>query len=49
MRGLLDGDVILAAQAYTCFLPQGTYIVATDNQKHISRYVAADEWRNIQL
>jgi hypothetical protein len=44
----LDGDVILAAQALTCGMPKGTYIVATDNQNHIARYVDADEWRHIQ-
>jgi len=43
----LDGDVILAAQALTCGFAPGTFLVATDNPKHLARYVSADEWRNI--
>jgi predicted nucleic acid-binding protein len=44
----LDGDVLVAAAALTFGLPTGTYTVATDNTKHLTRYVDADEWRNIQ-
>jgi hypothetical protein len=38
----LDGDVILAAQ-----VEQVGGIVATDNARHLSRYVEAREWREI--
>lgn len=41
----LDGDVILAAQALTMGEPG--VIVATTNVGHLSRFVAADGWRNI--
>jgi predicted nucleic acid-binding protein len=44
----LDGDVLVAAAALTFGLPAGAYMVATDNLRHLARYVAADEWRNIQ-
>jgi predicted nucleic acid-binding protein len=40
----IDGDVILAAQAIQV---QG--IVATENVKHLSRLVDADEWKNIHV
>ena len=43
----LDADVILAAQALTAGLPSSEIIVASVNVRHISRYVPADEWRNI--
>lgn len=38
----LDGDVILAAQA-----EEAGGIVATDNVRHLSRFVDAREWRDI--
>lgn len=41
----IDGDVILAAQAAS--LSEVNVIVATDNVKHLSRFVPADLWRNI--
>ena len=41
-RQALDGDVILAAQA-----EQLGGIVATDNVRHLARYVDAREWREI--
>ena len=44
----LDGDVILAGQALTMGLFPSEIIVATDNIKHISRYAACDNWRNIK-
>jgi predicted nucleic acid-binding protein len=43
----LDIDVILAAQALTIGIPAGSLIVATLNVRHLSRFVPADEWRNI--
>ena len=42
----LDGDVILAAQAVTPDRPE--VIVATTNPKHLSRFVAAKLWVDIQ-
>lgn len=44
----LDGDVILAAQALSLGIPAPNLIVATTNPAHISRFVAADLWTNIQ-
>ncbi|HZT42316.1 MAG TPA: hypothetical protein VFA07_09000 [Chthonomonadaceae bacterium] len=44
----LDGDVILAAQAIILGLPKSDFIIATDNLSHLSRYVPAEEWRNIK-
>ena len=38
----LDGDVILAAQAV-----QAGAIVATENVGHLSRFVAAQAWRDV--
>lgn len=44
----LDGDVILAAQALSLGIPAPNLIVATTNPAHISRFLAADLWTNIQ-
>ena len=44
----LDGDVIIAAQALSLGIPTPNLIVATSNPNHISRFVTADHWTNIQ-
>ena len=41
----LDGDVILAAQALSLNTP---IVVATANPGHLSRFVPAELWSNIQ-
>ena len=41
----LDGDVIVAAQALSLALSE--FVVATQNVKHVSRFVPADLWTNI--
>jgi predicted nucleic acid-binding protein len=44
----IDADVILAAQA-TLFVGLGdSLIVATYNERHLSRYVEARHWENIE-
>jgi predicted nucleic acid-binding protein len=43
----LDGDVILAAQALTLGLESSDIVVATDNVKHLSRFVPAARWQDI--
>lgn len=47
-RQALDADVILAAQALNLGITAHGCIVATTNPSHISRYVSADLWTNIQ-
>ena len=42
---LLDGDIILAAQAIT--LNEPGVIVATENVRHLARFVLADLWQNV--
>jgi len=44
----LDGDVILAAQVLSLGIAVPELIVATSNPAHLSRYVPADLWTNIQ-
>lgn len=47
----LDADVILAAQAANLEAGSGTdvkVILATSNEGHLSRFVAADYWERIQ-
>lgn len=44
----LDGDVILAAQALSLGIPASNLMVATTNPAHLSRFLAADLWTNIQ-
>ena len=46
-RHAIDGDVILAAQALTVGFPADEIVVATANVRHLSRYVAADQWQKI--
>jgi predicted nucleic acid-binding protein len=43
----IDVDVILAAQALTIGVPTADLVVATVNQRHLSLFVAADQWTNI--
>ena len=45
----LDGDVILAAQVLTFRIATGSFLVATENVRHLSRYVACADWRDIRL
>jgi predicted nucleic acid-binding protein len=44
----LDGDVILAAQAKIQELTENQVIIATTNVKHLSLFVDAREWQDIQ-
>jgi predicted nucleic acid-binding protein len=44
----LDGDVILCAQALSLGLAPTEFVIATSNVKHLSRFVPAEEWANIQ-
>lgn len=44
----LDGDVLIAAQALDMGLPISDFIIATSNPNHLTRFVPADEWRNIK-
>jgi predicted nucleic acid-binding protein len=44
----LDGDVILAAQALSLGIASPGLVVATTNAAHLSRFVSADLWTNIQ-
>lgn len=41
----IDGDAILAAQALTMGVP--SVVVATTNVGHLSRFVAAEDWKAI--
>jgi predicted nucleic acid-binding protein len=44
----LDGDVILAAQAALLQNQSSRVVVATTNVKHLSLFVSADLWNQIQ-
>ncbi|KAB8316729.1 type II toxin-antitoxin system VapC family toxin [Tolypothrix campylonemoides VB511288] len=44
----LDGDVILAAQATLIEEDSETVVIATTNVGHLSRFVDAREWRDIE-
>jgi predicted nucleic acid-binding protein len=44
----LDADVLLAAQALGLDIGTPDLIVATTNPAHLSRYVPADLWTNIE-
>ncbi len=41
----IDGDMILVAQAVTLAVPD--IVIATTNVGHLSRFMAAELWRNI--
>lgn len=43
----LDGDVIVAAQALSLSLSDENFIVATENVRHLSRFVPARRWQDI--
>lgn len=43
----LDGDVLIAAQALDQGLPSSDFIIATGNVGHLSLFVPAGIWRNI--
>ncbi len=43
----LDIDVILAAQALTLGVPTSQFVVATSNMSHLSRFVPAQVWSDI--
>ena len=43
----LDGDVILAAQAWCMLQFDPSVVIATSNPKHLSRFVKAEEWQKI--
>ncbi|WP_341529733.1 nuclease [Nostoc sp. UHCC 0302] len=42
----IDGNIILVVQAVTLDIPD--VVIATTNVGHLSRFVAADLWQNIQ-
>ncbi len=44
----IDADVILAAQVLTCERLPSSFLVATSNVKHLSRYVPCADWKAIQ-
>jgi predicted nucleic acid-binding protein len=41
----IDGDMILVAQAMTFNVPD--VVIATTNVGHLSRFIAAELWRNV--
>ena len=43
----IDGDVILAAQAMLFCGLTDDLVVATYNERHLSRYLSAHHWRDI--
>ena len=44
----LDGDVILAAQVLTSGMEPDSFLVATENVRHLSRYVPCADWKDIR-
>lgn len=47
-EGALDVDVILAAQALVLAEEDERVVVATTNPRHLSRFVDARDWREIE-
>lgn len=45
----VDGDVIVAAQAISLRIALSNLVVATNNVRHISRFVPAKTWQDIKL
>ena len=45
----LDGDVIVAAQALTLNSEEQNFIVASQNVRHLSRFVPAKPWQEINF
>lgn len=45
----LDADSILCAQVLSLQLPPTDYVVATTNPKHLTRFVAAEDWQSITV
>jgi predicted nucleic acid-binding protein len=43
----LDCDVILAAQARSLGMPSSDYVIATSNVGHLTQFVPANLWTNI--
>ena len=44
----LDGDVLIAAQVLDVGLAPGSFVIATTNVSHLSRFVPAELWSSIR-
>ena len=45
----LDGDVIVVAQAISLNSSEQNFVVATENVRHLSRFVPAKPWQEINF